>query len=373
MCNGDERRSRKLQPSERLRSILGVDLEDHSRRGVLIGLAAALSFGVAAPFAKLLLEEARPQLLAGLLYLGAFIVFGAVAPFRRHSSEARLRRADAPRLLGLVLAGGVLAPVLLLIGLERVSGSTGSLLLNLEGPFTVVIGLAMFREQLGRRATLGAAAVFTAGLLLALGGPSGSADAVGALCIAGACLLWGLDNNLTQSLTLRDPFSIVTVKAGTASIVNLALALALGSSSPSFLVIVGALGLGALSYGVSIVLDTYALRLLGAAREAAVFATAPFVGAIVAIPVLSEMLSLTDVVAGVVMAAGIALMLAEKHAHEHAHASVEHEHAHVHDEHHQHDHDPGVVNTEPHSHVHRHKRLVHAHPHVSDLHHRHPH
>jgi drug/metabolite transporter (DMT)-like permease len=347
--------------------------DDRARRGVFIGLAAALSFGVAAPFAKLLLEEARPQLLAGLLYLGAFVVLGAVAPFRHRSTEARLRRADAPRLLGLVVAGGVLAPLLLLVGLDRVTGSTGSLLLNLEGPFTVLIGLAIFGEHLGRRAMLGAAAVFAAGALLALGGPSGSNDAVGALCIAGACLLWGVDNNLTQSLTLRDPFSIVTVKAGAAAFVNLALALSLGSPMPALVVIAGALGLGALSYGVSIVLDAYALRLLGAAREAVIFAIAPFVGAVIAIPVLSESISIADVIAGGIMAAGIALMLAERHSHEHAHSLVEHEHAHFHDEHHEHGHEPGVATSEPHSHVHRHDRLVHAHPHVSDLHHRHPH
>jgi drug/metabolite transporter (DMT)-like permease len=347
--------------------------DDRVRPGVLIGLTAALSFGVAAPFAKLLLEDARPQLLAGLLYLGAFVVLGAIAPFRHRSTEARLRRADAPRLLGVVLAGGVVAPVLLLVGLERVTGSTGSLLLNLEGPFTVLIGLAIFGEHLGRRATVGAAAVFAAGALLALGGPSGSTDAVGALCIAGACLLWGVDNNLTQSLTLRDPFSIVTVKAGAAAFVNLALALALGSPVPAFVVGAGALGLGALSYGVSILLDTYALRLIGGAREAAIFATAPFVGAVIAVPVLSESLSMAGVIAGGIMAAGIALMLAEHHAHEHAHALVQHEHAHIHDEHHQHGHEPGVAKSEPHSHLHRHERLLHAHPHVSDLHHRHPH
>jgi drug/metabolite transporter (DMT)-like permease len=343
------------------------------RRGVLIGLTAALSFGVAAPFAKLLLEDARPQLLAGLLYLGAFVVLGAVVPFRRRSAEARLRRADAPRLLGLVLTGGVVAPVLLLVGLDRVTGSTGPLLLNLEGPFTVLIGLALFGEHLGRRAMLGAGAVFAAGAVLALGGPSGSADAVGALCIAGACLLWGVDNNVTQSLTLRDPFSIVTVKAGAAAFVNLTLALALGSPVPPFVVVAGALGLGALSYGVSILLDAYALRLLGAAREAAIFASAPFVGAIVAIPVLSAALSVSDAVAGGIMAAGVALMLSEAHAHQHVHAPVEHDHVHVHDEHHQHEHKPSAADTEPHSHVHGHERLVHAHAHMSDLHHRHPH
>jgi drug/metabolite transporter (DMT)-like permease len=342
-------------------------------RGVFVGFAAAASFGVGAPFAKLLLENARPQVLAGLLYLGAFAVLVTVMPLRRHSAEARLKRADAPRLIGLVVTGGVVAPVLLLVGLDRVTGSTGSLLLNLEGPFTVMIGLAVFGEHLGRRAIFGAAVVFAGAAALSLGGLGGSADPMGALCIAGACLLWAVDNNLTQSLTLRDPFSIVTVKAGAAAFANLAIALALGAPLPTGLVVLGALGLGAISYGASVVLDTYALRLLGAAREAVIFATAPFVGAIVALPVLSESLSRSDVVAGVVMAAGIALMLGERHAHQHVHSPAEHEHVHTHDAHHQHEHQPEVANGEPHSHVHRHDRLVHSHGHVSDLHHRHPH
>jgi drug/metabolite transporter (DMT)-like permease len=346
---------------------------DRSRRGVLTGLAAAASFGVATPFAKQLLRDARPQLLAGLLYLGAFMVLAVAVPFRRRSSEARLQRADASRLIGLVACGGVVAPVLLLVGLERVSGSNGSLLLNLEGPFTLLIGLAVFREHLGPRALLGAATVFAGGVVLSAGGAGGSSDVFGVLCIAAACLLWGLDNNLTQSLSLRDPFSLVRVKASVAAAVNLTLAFLLGARLPSILLTLGALGLGAISYGVSILLDAYALRLLGAAREAVIFATAPFVGAVLALPVLSETLSTADVVAGSVMAGGIVLMLGDRHEHRHRHEAIVHEHAHVHDDHHQHEHEPGVVPVEPHSHDHRHERLTHAHPHVSDLHHRHPH
>jgi drug/metabolite transporter (DMT)-like permease len=344
-----------------------------SQRGVLIGLAAAVSFGAATPFAKRLLEDARPQLLAGLLYLGAVVVLAMAAPFRRRSSEARLQRGDAPRLIGVVLCGGIVAPVLLLVGLERVSGSSGSLLLNLEGPFTLLIGLAVFGEYLGGRGVAGAAAVFAGGALLSLGGPAGSADVIGAACIAAACLLWAVDNNLTQSLTLRDPFSIVAVKVSSAAAVNLVLALVLGAAWPSILITLGALGLGAISYGASILLDAYALRLLGAAREAVIFATAPFVGAVLALPVLSETLSAVEVVAGVAMVIGIALMFRERHEHQHVHEPIVHEHAHMHDDHHQHGHDPGVEAAEPHSHLHRHGRFVHAHPHVSDLHHRHPH
>jgi drug/metabolite transporter (DMT)-like permease len=340
----------------------------------MLGLAAAVTFGAGTPFAKRLLDETRPQLLAGLLYLGAFVVVAATIPSRRQSLEARFRRADLPRLVGLVVSGGILAPVLLLVGLDRVNGSTGSLLLNLEGPFTLVIGLAVFAEHLDRRAALGAAIVFAAAAILSAGdGGGGSTDALGAVYIAAACALWGLDNNLTQSLTVRDPFMIVAVKAGAAAGVNLVLALALGTKLPSAAVLIAALVLGAISYGVSVVLDAYALRLLGAAREAVIFAAAPFVGAALAPAVLAESFTIRDLVAGVLMGAGLALMLSERHEHQHVHDLLEHDHLHVHDEHHQHEHPVGTSWTDPHSHPHRHERFAHAHPHVSDLHHRHRH
>jgi len=340
---------------------------------VVLGLAAAFTFGAGTPFAKLLVDETGPQLLAGLLYLGAFTALLVAVPVRRRRSEARVRQADLPRLAGMVLAGGVLAPVLLLVGLERVSGSTGSLLLNLEGPFTLLIGLAIFGEHLSRRAAFGAAVVFGGGALLSFGGLGGSTDAVGSLCIATACVLWGIDNNLTQSLTLRDPFAIVRIKAGAAATVNLALALALGASIPPVEIVCAALGLGAVSYGLSIVLDAYALRVLGTAREAAIFATAPFVGALLALPILAESLSRADIFAGVIMAGGVVLLLGERHQHVHVHAPLLHDHTHVHDEHHHHDHPSGIPTAEPHAHVHQHDRLAHSHPHVSDVHHRHRH
>jgi len=208
---------------------------------------------------------------------------------------------------------------------------------------------------------------------LSFGGQGGSTDLVGVACVAVACLLWGLDNNLTQSLTLRDPFAIVAIKTGVAGTVNLGLALLLGARLPTAGTLVAACALGAVAYGLSVVFDAYALRLLGAAREAVIFATAPFVGAVLAVPVLSEALGWSDVAAGTAMAVGIGLMLGERHEHTHVHEPMEHDHLHVHDEHHRHEHPPGADATEPHAHLHRHSRLVHAHAHVSDAHHRHTH
>ncbi len=344
-----------------------------ARRGVWLGLTAAVLFGASTPFAKRLLEDAPPQLLAGLLYLGAFLALATVVVSRQPSPEARVRRSDLTRLTGLIAAGGIVAPVLLLIGLERLSGTTASLLLNLEGPFTLLLGLAVFGEHLSRRPAMGAVAVFGGAALLAGGEQAGNGDLIGAACIVAACALWALDNNLTRSLTTRDPVVIVTIKAGASALVNLTLAGARGVPRPSTGVIVGALLLGALSYGLSIVLDAYALRALGAAREAAIFAAAPFAGAALAVPVLSEAIGRREVLAAAVMALGVGLLLTERHDHRHAHEQFEHDHLHLHDEHHRHDHQSGVDESQPHSHPHRHETVTHAHPHVSDLHHRHRH
>jgi hypothetical protein len=142
---------------------------------------------------------------------------------------------------------------------------------------------------------------------------------------------------------------------------------------PAATVVAGALLLGSAAYGLSILLDAYALRGLGAARESAIFATAPFAGALLAVPLLGEGWSTVDVGAAVVMAVGLIALVGDRHAHLHVHEPLAHEHRHVHDAHHRHEHPPGVDPAEPHSHPHVHDRLVHAHAHVSDEHHRHRH
>jgi drug/metabolite transporter (DMT)-like permease len=341
--------------------------------GTLLGLGAAVSFGVSTPISKGLLDSVGPQLLAGLLYLGAFLALAVLIPARRRSPEARIRRADLPRLGALTLAGGIVAPVLLLVGLEQVQASTGSLLLNLEGPATLLLGVLVFREHLGRTAALGAGCIFAGAVVLTFPHGSIGGQLVGIAFIAAACACWGLDNNLTQSLTVRDPFSIVTVKTGVAATVNVGIALILGAQIPGVSIVLGALGLGAVAFGMSVVLDAYALRLLGAARESAIFAVAPFVGAVAAWPLLGEQLGTQEIVAGAIMAIGVFAVLREVHEHSHEHEPLIHDHVHVHDVHHQHEHPPGTDPGEAHSHQHYHDRLVHAHAHISDVHHRHDH
>jgi drug/metabolite transporter (DMT)-like permease len=349
-------------------------------KGALMGLGSAALFGLSAPMSKLLLPTSGPLLLASLLYLGGgagLSLAGAVARLRQSESpgrEASLGRKDWPLLAGIILSGGMIGPVLMLVGLERLSGVTTALLLNLEGPFTILLAVLLFGEHLGHRAALAAGFIFCGAVVLGFQAGEVHADGPGVLAVVGACLSWAVDNNLTQRLSLKDPVAVVRFKALGAGSCMLILVILTGHALlPGPGVLAAALALGAASYGLSIVLDLYALRLLGAAREAAYFATAPFLGALVALPLLGERLSPSHLLGGAAMVLGVVLLVRERHAHPHTHESLEHEHLHVHDSHHQHEH-PGMADvTEPHSHAHRHAPLTHDHPHVSDLHHRHKH
>jgi len=345
--------------------------------GAPLAIASAVLFGASTPFAKLLLGDGvNPWLLAGLLYLGSGVGLGVVRVSRRvlglAQTEAPLRRADLPWLFLVVLSGGAVGPVLLMIGLSTTPASSTALLLNLEGLATLGIAWLVFREHVDRRLLAGAAAILAGAVLLSWqGGPAGFG--LGALAIAGACLAWGVDNNLTRKLSAADPVQIAMIKGLVAGAVNLGLALAMGARLPSAAQIGGAAVVGFLGYGVSLVLFVLGLRHLGAARTGAYFSTAPFIGAILAIGMFDEPVTLRLALAGVLMAIGVYFHLAEAHEHEHAHEGLEHEHRHVHDAHHQHGHRREDPAGEPHSHSHRHAPLVHKHPHYPDLHHRHGH
>ena len=324
--------------------------------GVPLALASAVLFGASAPFAKLLLGSSDPQLLAGLLYLGAGVglaIGQAVrSVFALGPSEAPLRRADLSWLVAIVAFGGVIGPLFLMLGLTRTSGASGSLLLNLEGLATMAIAWVVFRENVDRRLLLGAASILTGALVLSWQGQGVRIDE-GGLLIAAACLAWGIDNNLTRKLSSADPVTIALIKGLVAGSVNLTLALMLGARLPSIGAIGGAVIVGFLGVGVSLVLFVLALRHLGSARTGAYFSLAPFLGAVIAIVLLREPVTHQLLAAGALMAFGLWLHLTERHSHEHTHEAIGHEHSHVHDEHHQHPHQ-GVV-TEPHSHWHRHE------------------
>lgn len=349
----------------------------HDHRGIVYALASAVLFGASTPGAKLLLGDVSPVLMAGLLYLGSGVGLGAWWLWRTRASgvrrDAGLGRRDLPWLIAVVLAGGVAGPALLMWGLARTPASTSSLLLNLEGVLTAALAWFVFHESFDRRIALGMLAIVAGGVLLSWGGTPEPDVPWGILAIAGACGAWALDNNLTRKISAADAVQIAAIKGLVAGTTNIALALGIGAAWPRIQSIALAGGLGLAGYGLSLVLFILALRRLGAARTGAYFSSAPFVGAVLAFPLLGERPTGFFLAAAVLMGFGLWLHLTEKHSHTHVHDPIEHDHWHEHEAHHQHEHAADQEPSGPHAHVHMHDSLVHAHPHYPDVHHRHDH
>ena len=336
--------------------------------GLLAALASALLFALAVPAAKVLLADATPLQLAGLLYVGGAL---GIAP-RALRGRTRRPPLDGPtrsRLAGSVVLGGIVGPVLLLVALRWAPAGSVALLLNLEIMATALLGALVFGETLGARGWCGVAVAAAAGILLSAG--SGWPGRLSAALAAGACLCWGIDNNLTAAIDGMSPSETTLWKTGLAGTTNLVLGTVLAPWRLHAGTIVIALGVGALSYGASIALAIRAAQAEGAIRTQSVFASAPFIAALLSWVGLHEPVQGVQLLAGALFVAAIVLLVVDDHAHAHVHEPLAHVHSHRHDDgHHAHAH-PGVAATARHTHWHEHAATEHTHRHVADLHHRH--
>jgi len=280
------------------------------RRAVIFALLSAALFGASTPAAKALLGTVDPAILAGLFYCGAGIGIAVLRRLLRPLmgdavAQAPLSGSDVPWLAGAIAAGGILGPILLMMGLLRTDAATASLLLTLEGVATALLAWFVFHENFDRRIALGMGFLVAGAVVLAWSGTPSLSNIIGPLAIVGACLAWGLDNNLTRKVSLADPLQIVELKGLVAGPINLVIGLSVGGVLPNLSATLLSGIVGFLGYGVSLAFFVLALRDLGTARTGAYFSTAPFIGAIAAILFLHEPITVRLLVAGGLMAFGV--------------------------------------------------------------------
>ena len=343
--------------------------------GQFFALLSAALFGVSPVLCKAIIGEMSPALLAGLLYLGSGIGLHVVLVFKHQSSLSELKMLPPLhrlKLLGAIVSGGIIAPLCLTYGIKLGNASEVSLLLNLETVATTVIAWLCFKEHVGFRVWGGKILILVAATIIILTTEEHLAFSFPGLLVVLACVFWGIDNNLTRDVEELSSTVLASIKGFGAGVFNIALAFAFFPGSASILQVSEALVIGALSYGMSLVLFIEALRRIGSARTSTFFAVGPFIGAVLSVVLLGEQPPLAYWLAASLMLAGILFLYREMHKHLHTHESMSHSHKHVHDEHHRHEHED-VTFTEPHDHVHVHEEMTHYHVHWPDIHHRHSH
>lgn len=337
-------------------------------------LAAAL-FGISAPISKLLLEKIPPMLMAALLYLGAgigMLIISLIKNTKKNKQkEAKIGRKELPFTIGMIVLD-IAAPMFLMIGLTMTTASNASLLNNFEIVVTSLIALFIFKEAIGKRLWIAIFFITISSIILSVADFSSFSFSIGSIFVLLACICWGLENNCTRMMSLKDPMQIVVVKGLGSGLGALIIALLNKEYTSDIGYIFIALILGFFAYGLSIFFYVTAQRELGAARTSAYYAVAPFIGVGLSLLMYNEKITWNFVIAAILMVFGTYYAAVEKHNHKHIHEIIIHEHRHNHSEgHHNHTHE-GFTSGE-HSHEHTHEAVEHAHDHTPDMHHAHSH
>ncbi|AFV01727.1 Permease of the drug [Dehalobacter sp. UNSWDHB] len=340
---------------------------------VFQALLAAALFGISTPLSKLLLSHLSPIMIAALLYLGAgtgmFALRLIIKVNRPLSKEAGIARKDLPFTIGMVILD-ISAPILLLVGLSTTAAANVALLSNFEIAATALLALWLFKETIGQRLWTAIILITASSMLLSLKDIQGLSFSAGSIFVLLACLCWGLENNFTKMLSLKDPMQIVVIKGLGSGTGSLLIAFVTKQMTADYSYILFTLILGFFAYGLSIFFYVRAQRDLGAARTSAYYAVAPFIGVGLSFIVAKEPITNNFIIAAILMIFGAYYAAREKHDHQHSHEVLCHEHRHHHgDGHHTHVH--GDFTSGEHSHPHEHETIEHAHHHAPDMHHKH--
>jgi len=337
-------------------------------------LAAAL-FGLSAPISKLLLSEIPPLMMSALVYLGAglgMIIVNSVKNMTKYKGmEAKLEKKELPFILAMI-ALDIAAPISLMIGLTMTTAANAALLNNFEIVATSLIALIVFKEAIGKRLWFAITLITIASIILTTDDLRSFSFSLGSVLVILSGVFWGLENNCTRKLSIKDPLQVVIIKGLGSGVGALLIALFADDLvwNPTFILL--ALLLGFFAYGLSIFFYVTAQRSLGAARTSAYYAVAPFIGVLLSFFLFDEPITAGFIIASLIMVAGTYFAIAEMHQHHHVHHDYEHEHRRNHsDDHHNHTHEDAF--NKEHSHIHVHTELTHTHVHTPDIHHRHRH
>lgn len=371
--------------SEMIRKIVNsIYIKFHEKRDktglnqgkyILYAFLAAALYGISSPISKRLLYKLEPAQIAAFLYLGAgfgIMLLNLINGLqKRKIEEQNVTKKDLLFVIGMVVLD-IGAPILLMFGLKSTTSANASLLNNFEIVATSLIALFLFGEAINKRMWVAITLITISSIILTVNDYSGLTFSGGSFLVLGACICWGLENNCTRMLSLKNPLQIVVIKGFGSGLGSLILSLFLKEKIKNIEFIFLAMFLGFIAYGLSIYYYIMAQRGLGAAKTSAFYAVSPFIGVLLSWLVFQEKLTAYFLSALIIMILGAYYAATENHVHMHTHVPVTHEHKHNHmDGHHNHTHSYEVIGE--HTHVHTHEAVIHSHPHSPDLHHRHRH
>ena len=249
----------------------------------LYAIIAAASYAISIPLSKILLKEIPSTTLAGILYFGAgigmLLITLSKGYIKKDNRNNLLVKSDLPYVIGMV-ALDILAPILLMLAINKSSTSVVSLLNNFEIVATTFIALIFFKEKVSGKLWIGIIFVTAASVILSIDLDNKLTFSVGALLTLLACTCWGVENNFTRKISDKNTYQIVIIKGLFSGIGSIIIGLIFSETITNWLYVGFALILGFVSYGLSVFFYVLAQSKLGASKTSAYYALSPFIGVI---------------------------------------------------------------------------------------------
>jgi drug/metabolite transporter (DMT)-like permease len=289
--------------------------------GYVSVITSAVLFGISSTLNKITLRNVNPTLVAGMIYfIGGVFLLGIhftrlsekiLSMIATPGTEEKISRKDLRVLTLVVTCGSVVAPFLLLNGLNQTTAINASLLLNAESLFTVLLAFAFLHERGEKREYVGILMLLLGVVFVATNGEfvrlTLTESIPGNALIVGACLSWGIDNNLSRFLSKKKDIILVTALKcffGGFALLIVSFLLGVDFSIP-FASMPYLLSVGAFSIAFSILLFLFALRKIGSMRTGSIYSTSSLFGAVFAFIVLREPFGPVQMTAGLVMVLGV--------------------------------------------------------------------
>lgn len=293
--------------------------------GYVGALGSAILFGLSSTLNKISLSNVNPIVVAGMIYFvgGIFLLLLHSSPLHKKllalfetktETEHEISKKDYKTLGLAILFGSVLAPLLLLEGLNLTTAVNASLLLTTESLFTVAIAFIFLGERGAKKDYFGIILLLVGVLVVTTDGnflgTNLNVGISGNLLVLGACLFWGLDNTFCKFLSKKTEIVYITgLKCLIGGGILLAMPLFLGIS---YDVPLGSLPyiltVGAFSIALSILLFLFALREIGSMRTGIIYSISSLFGAVFAFFTLEESFSIIQLLAGIAMLIGVYIL-----------------------------------------------------------------
>ena len=282
--------------------------------GYLSVLFAAVLFGSVFSLAKVPLATIDPLALTAIVYTISGL---ALIPFARASFTFE-RKFDYLYVIIVTIFGGIIAPVLLMYGLQQTAASTAAILTNGEIVFTLALSSLFFGEKPHGPVGLFAVVLVVIGLVIATTEDLTALESIlelnpGNIMILASMLMWAIDNNISRRLTLKvSPAKIAMVKSLAGGLILLTIALAMGKGDSIaaikldmwMLIIIMSIS----GFGGALLLFLEGIKRIGTVKTMSMFSMTPVFGIVIAALALGESITVFQGIATGLIIIGIILI-----------------------------------------------------------------